>query len=195
MKISAGIKTKKLKWIGAMTAVVAFFVLFGATAGWAAGAQWQATDSYRVLNFVVLSLIIYFLLRKPAGQFFRNRIKGISQELEDLENRKAAVEKQLADYNNRLAQLEKEAERIVAEYVQQGEDAKSRILVAAEAAADKLKEQARKNIEYEFNQARSELQEQVVEKALARAEQIIKQKMTGTDQDRLVDEYLEKVVA
>ncbi|MBR9981669.1 MAG: F0F1 ATP synthase subunit B [Desulfatitalea sp.] len=196
MNIAGSFKPQRIKCLVAMTAVVAFFVFLGTVPAWAAeGAHWQASDSYRVWNFVVLVLILFFLLRKPAGQFFRGRIKGIAQELEDLESRKTAVEKQLADYNNRLAMLEKEAERIVSEYVQQGEDAKARILKEAEAAADKLKEQARKNIAYEFDQARSVLQAQVVEKALARAEHIIKQQISDADQDRLVDEYLEKVVA
>jgi phenylacetate-coenzyme A ligase PaaK-like adenylate-forming protein len=42
--------------------------------------------------------------------------------------------------------------------VKQGEDAKVRILKEAEAAAEKLKEQASKNIEHEFLQAKAELQ-------------------------------------
>lgn len=195
MKIAGCYGKQQPKRIVAMTAFVAFFILIGTAPAWSAGAEWAASDSYRVLNFVVLALILYLLLRKPAAQFFSNRIKGIVQELEELEARKTAVEKQLADYNNRLATLEKEAEKIVAEYIQQGEDAKARILKEAESAADKLKAQASKNIQYEFNQARSALQEQVVEKALARAEQIITKEISAADQGRLVDEYLEKVVA
>jgi len=196
MKIAGPNRKRRLQWVAAMTAVMALFVLTGAVPSWAAGAggEWRASDWYRVLNFVVLALLLYLLLRKPAGQFFSNRIKGIARELEELEARKTAVEKQLADYNSRLATLENEAEQIVAEYIQQGEEAKARILKEAESAADKLKEQARKNIEYEFNQARSALQAQVVEKALAKAEQIIAKEISAADQNRLVDEYLEKVV-
>jgi F-type H+-transporting ATPase subunit b len=79
--------------------------------------------------------------------------------------------------------------------VKQGEDAKVRILKEAEAAAEKLKEQASKNIEHEFLQAKAELKAEIVEKALAKAEAIIKEKINSEDQDKLVDEYLEKVVA
>jgi F-type H+-transporting ATPase subunit b len=159
------------------------------------GTGWQATDWYRVMNFAVLAIGLFLLLRKPAAQALSNRIKGISEELKDLEARKADVEKQLADYNDRLAKLDKEAEQIVVEYIRQGEDAKTRILKEAEAVAEKLKEQAQKNIEHEFKQARLTLQEQVVEKALARAEKLISEKISSEDQNRLVDEYLDKVVA
>ena len=156
---------------------------------------WTNTDWYRVMNFGVLAIGLFLLLRKPVAQALSNRIKGISEELKDLEARKADVEKQLADYNNRLAQLDKEAEQIVVEYIRQGEEAKARILKEAESLADKLKEQAQKNIEHEFKQARLSLQEQVVEKALARAEKLISDKISSEDQNRLVDEYLDKVVA
>ena len=65
----------------------------------------------------------------------------------------------------------------------------------AESAAEKLKEQAQKNIQNEFNQAKQSLQAEIVEKALAKAEELIKDRISAEDQDRLVDEYLEKVVA
>ena len=83
----------------------------------------------------------------------------------------------------------------MAEYARQGEEAKARILKEAQSAADKLKEQAHKNIANEFEQAKLTLQAEIVEKALAKAETLIKDQISAKDQDRLVDEYLEKVVA
>jgi F-type H+-transporting ATPase subunit b len=112
-----------------------------------------------------------------------------------LENRKAEVEKQLADYNAKLSELDKESEQIVADYIRQGEEAKVRILKEAQSAADKLKEQAQKNIAYEFEQAKLTLQAEIVGKALAKAETLIRDQISDKDQNRLVDEYLEKVVA
>jgi len=157
----------------------------------AAPKGWEKTDWYRVMNFVVLAGLLILVLRKPAGQALNNRIKNISSELEELEQRKAGVEKQLAEYNNRLATLDKEAEQIVSEYIR--EEAKERILQAAQASAERLEEQAQKNIDYEFSQAKLALQKDVMEKALVKAEEIIKARISGEDQERLVDEYLNKV--
>ena len=39
------------------------------------------------------------------------------------------------------------------------------------------------------------LQKDILGKALIKAEEIIQQRITAEDQERLVDEYLEKVVA
>jgi F-type H+-transporting ATPase subunit b len=156
---------------------------------------WVKTDTYRVMNFTVLFVALFLVLRKPVSQALSGRIQGIKDQLEDLEVRKKAAEKSLSEYNEKIALLDKEAEQLMAEYIRQGEEAKARILKEAESTAEKLKEQARKNIEHEFEQAKKTLQAEIVEKALAKAEQVIKDKITTDDQDKLVDEYLEKVVA
>ena len=170
-------------------------LVWAAGGGEGGGIHWQDTDWFRVLNFSILAIGLFFVLRKPMSQALNSRIKGIQSELEELETRKAAVEKQLATYNAKLTELDKEAEKIVADYTRQGEEARARILREARDAADKLKEQAQKNIAYEFEQAKMTLQAEIVEKALAKAEALIKEQISAKDQERLVDEYLQKVVA
>ena len=156
---------------------------------------WVATDTYKVINFAVLAVALVFLLRKPVSKALSDRIQGIKDQLEDLEARKLQAEEELASYNRRFQQLEQEAEKIVEQYIQQGQEAKARILEEAQSAAAKLEEQARRNIDHEFKKAREQLQAEVMEKALVKAEEVIKSKISDKDQERLVDEYLEKVVA
>lgn len=157
--------------------------------------RWISTDTFRVMNFTVLAVALFFVLRKPLSQALRTRIKTIKEQLDDLEAQKAEAEKQLAEYNDKLAQLEKEAEKIVDDYIRQGNEAKARILKEAEASAEKLQAQARRNIEHEFEQAKAGLQKEIFEKSLMKAEEIIKGRITDDDQDRIVDDYLTKVVA
>jgi F-type H+-transporting ATPase subunit b len=176
--------------------IVFFFGFSLSTALAASGAKgWISTDWFRVMNFAVLVIVLVFLLRKPLSQALGARITGIKDQLEDLEARKAEAENQLAEYNERLSRLEKESEKIVEDYIKQGNEAKARILKEAESAAEKLQIQARRNIEHEFKQAKLKLQEEIFESSLAKAEEIITGKISGEDQDRLVDEYLRKVEA
>ncbi|MGE0086763.1 MAG: hypothetical protein AB7S75_20350 [Desulfococcaceae bacterium] len=156
---------------------------------------WVATDTYRVMNFAVLAVALFFVLRKPVSQALNSRIDGIREHLGELEARREKAEKDLEGYRARLAALEQESEKIVADYVRQGNEARDRILKEAESAAAKLEEQAQRNIEYEFRQIRMKLQEEILEKALGRAEAMLRSGIRDEDQDRLVDEYLEKVVA
>jgi F-type H+-transporting ATPase subunit b len=158
------------------------------------GPGWVKTDTYRVLHFIVLAGGLYFILRKPLANALGARVRGIEEQLSDLEARKAEAERQLADYNQKFARLEQEAEEIRAEYIRQGEEAKARILKEAEESAEKLKVQAQKTIESEFQKARNELREEILDKALAKAESIIRAEISAEDQEKLVDEYLAKVV-
>jgi len=40
------------------------------------------TDTFRVMNFTVLAVALFFVLRKPLSQALNGRIKGIKDELE-----------------------------------------------------------------------------------------------------------------
>jgi F-type H+-transporting ATPase subunit b len=159
------------------------------------GKGWVNTDTYRVLNFAVLAIALVFLLRKPFSQALNGRIKGIQEQLADLEARKAAAQQQLAEYNQKFALLDQEAEKLMADYIRQGKEAKARILQEAEAAVEKLKSQARRSIDNEINRAKARLQAEVTEAALVKAEELIQRKITADDQEQLVDDYLKKVVA
>ena len=169
--------------------------VFAAGGGGDAEVHWVRTDTYRVMNFTVLFVGLFLLLRKPVAKALASRIGGIKEQLSELEAKKAEAEKQLAQYNEKLSQLDKEAEQIVENYIKQGEEAKVRIIEEAKQAADKLEEQAKRNIDNEFKKAKEKIQEEVVEEALAKAEAMITGKITADDQEKLVDEYLEKVVA
>ena len=201
MKISGKGRSHPMKKNKALIILyVLLFVAFSISTALCASGEggtkgWVSTDTYRVMNFAVLAIALVFVLRKPLSQALSSRIKGIKEQLDDLEAQKAEAEKKLAEYNQQLAQLEKEAEKIVDDYVRQGNEAKARILKEAEASAEKLQVQARRNIEHEFAQAKLELQKEIFEKSLVKAEEIIKGKFTGQDQDRIVDDYLKKVVA
>ncbi len=195
MRIS-GSEQQQMRLIILRSAIIAIvaLLLFPMSAALAAsGKGWVETDWFRVLNFTVLVVALFLVLRKPVSTALSSRIDGIKKQLVDLEAQKEAAEKKLAEYSGKLSELEKEAEHIVADYIKQGNEAKARILKEAEASAEKLQAQARRNIEHEFDQAKKQLQAEVLEKSLAKAEEIIKEKISADDQNRLVDEYLEKV--
>ncbi len=156
---------------------------------------WIATDTYRVMNFAVLAIALFYIVKKPAAAALRSRIDGIKERLTDLEEKKEKVLKEAADYDKKFANINKEAESIIGGYLKQGEDAKIRILKQADETAKKMEEAAKKNIDYQFTQAKKELQKEVVSESLLKAKELIKSKINPADHKRLIDEYLNKVVA
>ncbi len=163
--------------------------------GEAHGAGWAATDTYRVINFTVLVVALFLLLRKPASNAMNARIESIRKQLDELEAKKLAAEKEMAAYSERLKGLEAEAESIIGEYVKQGEKAREMILAEARKSADKLQEQAKRHMEYELKDAREKLRDEILEKAVAMGEELIRKSISDEDQNRLADEYVEKVVS
>lgn len=149
---------------------------------------------YRFINFAVLLGALIFLLRKPMGKALDGRRQGIRDQLDDLERQKQEAQKKLAEYKGKLNLLQEEVEKIVADYVKEGEAAKEKIIAEAKGAAEKLQKQAKKNIEHEFQKARQELRAAVAEQAVAMAEELIKRNVTDEDHERIIDEYLKKVV-
>ena len=156
---------------------------------------WVKTDTYKVMNFGVLAIGLFLLMRKPVSQALNSRISGIKEQLSELEEKKKAAEKQLAEYTEKFSSLEQETEKLIEDYIRQGNAAKARIIDEAKKSAEKLEEQARRNIDHEFKQAKLELQQEILEKALQKSEEILKDKITAKDEEKLVDEYLDKVVA
>ncbi|MBW1988428.1 MAG: ATP synthase F0 subunit B [Deltaproteobacteria bacterium] len=158
-------------------------------------AGWRKTDTYRVLNFLVLAGALVFVARKPAKAALSGRIEDIKKELSDLEEKKAQTEAEIQLAEKRLASMDEEAKKILEDYEKQGLAAKERILAEAEKAAERLKEQAARHLENEFKEARRALKEEIVNRAVALSEERIKSSISSEDQGRLVNEYLEKVVA
>ena len=192
-----GSKKHRTVLIGVLVVLLclSFATAMAASGGDSGSKGWVKTDWYRVMNFVVLAGALVFILRKPISQALSSRIKDIQEQLDSLETRRAEAEKRLAQYNEQLSQLESEAAKIVDAYIQQGNEAKSKILKEAEQTAEKLRVQARRNIEHEFDKAKQKLQQEVVESSLQKAEESLKKEITAQDQDKLIDEYINKVVA
>ena len=121
-------KRGHIQW--ALPLVLAALLLFGGTMalaasgggghGEAASKGWVATDTYRVMNFAVLFIGLFLILKKPVSQALGGRIQGIKEQLAELEEKKKAAVAQLAEYDAKMAELDKEAEALLAEYVKQG---------------------------------------------------------------------------
>ncbi|MFO7990394.1 MAG: F0F1 ATP synthase subunit B [Thermodesulfobacteriota bacterium] len=183
-----------------VTGVTALLIGVAVATSWAASDgevhnSWLTIDTWKTLNFAVLAIGLFLLGRKPAKAFFSSRKKEIADELKDLEQKKAEAEKQLAEYQARFNNLDQESRQIIEDYIKQGEEAKKRIIAQAEAQAEKLEDMAKRSIEQEFKTARMKLQKEISALAVDRAEQVIQNAISSEDQEKIVDDYLKKVVA
>lgn len=148
---------------------------------------------WRVMNFAVLFIVLFFLLRKPLSQGLKQRSANIKAELEELEAKREEAKRQYAVLEGRLQEAEKERELILEEFKTQGEREKQKIIEEASTMAERIKAQAQFTIEQETEAAKSELKREIAEMSAALAEDLLKQNINDEDQGRLVDEYLDRV--
>jgi F-type H+-transporting ATPase subunit b len=149
---------------------------------------------WRTFNFVVFAAILIKLAAKPAKAFFSQRSSDIGESFEDLEAKKAEAEAALRAAETRLAEVAGEREQLLKQFIAEGEAEKKKIIDKAEMVAARIKDMALLSIEQETKKAAQELKKEVAEKATQMAEALIKKEITSTDQTKLVEEYLHKVV-
>jgi len=197
--MNAFVRMGKLRYVVSLLVVFSVLLAFGSVWASSEGGHGDSGGKvkdliWRTMNFVVLAGVLIFLLRKPLAQGLESRRQGIKDELADLEGQTREAEKRLVEYKQKLGLLDQEVEKIVAEYIREGEAAKAKIIEEAQAAAEKLQEQAKKNIKHEFDKAKNQLKAEMAGQAVAMAEQLIKEHINEEDQERILDEYLTKVV-
>ena len=148
----------------------------------------------RLLNFGIMVAILVKLIKKPASNFFASRRENIEKLLAELEAKKKEAEETSAQYKAKLAVLDEETRGIVAELVAEGEAEKKKIIEAAQKQAEYLKQQGQLAIQQELKAARESLQEEIGEQAVAAAEEILRKNMKAQDQQRLVRDFMTRVV-
>ena len=181
--------------LGCFASASVFLSSFALAAGGGADRSGDLLDLlYRFINFALLVIILFIVLRKvPLKEYFSSRIEGIKKELEDLKKQREAAERKARDLESKLKAFEGERQEILEQYKADGLAEKERILAEARERAKQVLQQAEVSIQYEMQTAKEKLKQDVVALAAQRAEEIIAREMTEKDQDRLVNEFIEKL--
>ena len=151
--------------------------------------------AWRCLDFAALAAIAIWAIKKAdvKGTLAARRT-GIERTLKEAVEAKEAAEKKFAEYSQRLDQANKEIEVISANMRREGELEKERIIAEAKEAAARIKAQAESAAAQEVLKAKGELRAEAARLAVEIAEQKIVKNIAKGDQDKLVGEYISKVV-
>ena len=151
--------------------------------------------AWRCLDFAVLAAIAFWALKKAdvKGSLAARRT-GIERTLKEAVEAKEQAEKKFQEYSVRLDQANKEIEGISLNMKREGELEKERIIAEAHLAAERIKVQAESAAAQEVLKAKSELRAEAARLAVEIAEQKIVKNITKGDQDKLVGDYISKVV-
>ncbi len=152
-----------------------------------------STFGWAIFNFLVILAVLYKLFYHPLLNFLDNRRDGIARAIADSEQSRAEAEKLLSEYRAQLLAARQEAQQIIEKATKAGEDLRQSLLSQSKAEAATLLENARKEIQREGDQALQALRQEVVSLAMTAAGKILERNITGDDNVKIVNQFLDEV--
>jgi F-type H+-transporting ATPase subunit b len=144
----------------------------------------------QVFNFAVLLGIFFYFGRKPVMEGLKARRDSVAKEIEEAQRMKKEADERAKMYQAKLAHLEEELATTKAALVEAGKGERDRIIKEAEEKAERMVRDATELLQQETKQMRQDLVKETIEIAMQAAEEMLKQKITSVDHERLAEEYL-----
>lgn len=148
----------------------------------------------RFLNFALLVIILFVVIRKTAiKDFFAARREEIKKNFDSLKSDRDAAESRYRELEKKLEEFEIKKEEIIEQFKKEGNEEKERIVAEAQQRAKQILDQADLAIEREIRAAGERLKQEVVDIAAQKAQEIIVREIKDSDQDNLVNEFIEEM--
>jgi F-type H+-transporting ATPase subunit b len=147
----------------------------------------------KLANMILFLGVLGWFLGGPIKKALNERRVQIQTDAEEARARRAKADQLASDIQARLTQIENDVRSIQERAQAEGERQKRELIAAAEAEAQKILQSARNEVDNRLKRARHELTEYAGELATQRAEQILREKVTDTDRERLFEESVREV--
>lgn len=147
------------------------------------------------INFAVLLWILEKILFKPLRNRTRDKHDAVKSEIDKATAAREEAERVLAEYRGRLDRLDAEIDGLLVEAKAKAEADRARIIEAAQREAAQITATAQAVAEREAASRRRQLEAEIVDRAVARAEELLRSKINPADQRSMVDRYVEQLGA
>lgn len=144
-------------------------------------------------NFLIYAFIIVKFVFPLIRDFLKTRREEIAAAIAQASAKKRAAEALVNEYKTKLSGIDKEVQSIQALLRQDGEREKDKLVSEAQARAVKIKEDAQFLADQEVKSARQKLREEMAEEAEATARQLVERNLSGADQRRLTEEFIQTI--
>lgn len=148
---------------------------------------------WKIINFVILIIILYWFARKPISVAMKSSAENAKNQLDEARKAETCALAQMKEMREKLARLEEETREIVEKARQEAKTEKERILEEGIREMERMREHARFSIEQEYRKAEHQLREWVANESVKLAREQLEGKMSGTRQNKLVKEYLDQL--
>lgn len=153
-------------------------------------AQMLIQMGIQFINTMVCFGIIYYFLYKPVKKFMAERTKKIEMQLTDAQNKLEQAQLLKKEYEEKIGQIESKQNEMLKVAHKQAISNKDLIIYQARQEAIKIKERAKLEIEYEKQQVKSDMKEQIINISWTIASNFLNENMD----ERMQKEIAQKAV-
>ncbi len=156
-------------------------------------ADHTALFAWEWVNLILLVGVLVFVARKPVMAYLGDRRTGIQENLDGAEQLLRDSENRLQEWNAKVDGMEAEVADIRRLAHRAAEQERERIVADAQAMAERIKRDATSAVARETRRAQVALREEASQLAVQLAADLLGEKVTDEDRDRLVDEFVTRV--
>ena len=130
---------------------------------------------YAVINFIILIGLLYYVLKKPAKEFFKGRSVDTKDKMTESKKAYDEAYRQFEEIEAKLKRADEEGKGILTTLKEEAELEKQRIVVQAKSYSEKLKSDAQMIAKNEVDRAKISLRAEAVKISA----QLAKQKLSN----------------
>lgn len=175
--------------------ILLFVVIMNVSASEGGGSFFNLNFLWSVINFIILLYILYYFNKKSLhiGIFIKNRRLRFEKEVEEATREREEAERRYQELQVKKDNLEKDIILLKNQAMAQMEMQKKTIEENAITMADRIKKEAGMITEAEIARMRKEIREEIIELATKKAIELIQEKFSDTDQERIEKEFISEV--
>lgn len=148
---------------------------------------------WTVVIFAGLLFILWKFAWGPILDAVNAREESIRGDLEKAAREREEAERLLAEHKKQLAEAHRKAQEILAESRQHGDELRREMEEKAREEGQRIMEGARREIERQKERALDEIRTQSVDLAMAAASKLMKERLDGEADRKLVLDYLDEL--
>ncbi len=150
---------------------------------------------WTLVAFFLTLVVLWKLAWKPLLARLQEREGYIAKQISDAEKIRKDAEGVLAEYRTKLVAAEKEGGLIVAKHIKQAEEQAREVTVKAQKELELMRVRMETDIERARREAERELLEESGKIILNLGKEILGKAMTGDDNQRMIDQAIERFKA
>lgn len=143
---------------------------------------------WQLLNLGLFLFLLWYFLRKPAADFFRNRRAGVAAALAKADDDRRRAEQLAAELEARLASIETELKNLKEAARRDAEAEHAVLLEKSQADADHILTKTRADLDNRVRAARAELTAFAGDLSVDLARELLQKNVTADDEKRLLQE-------